>query len=317
MQNYYHWGIIGTGDIAHQFARNFESSQSSILGVAARNFEKTKAFAEEYGLPSAYETVEELLDNPQIDMVYIAVPNNIHHYYITKSLQKGKHVLCEKAITMTSEELREETALAKENNLVLQEAMTIFSMPLYQKLKEIADSGELGQLKMIQAPFGSYKEPDPTNRFFNPDLAGGALLDIGTYAVSFARFFLSSAPTVLFSEMVPFETGVDEESITILKNEHNELASVNLSFQAKMPKKGIVAYEKGYMTINEYPRADQAEITYRTGETQTIEAGQTKDALNYEVQNMIKTIEGEQNNTLPLTTDVIQILDEMRGFWES
>ncbi|GMA47002.1 Gfo/Idh/MocA family protein [Tetragenococcus muriaticus] len=317
MQNYYHWGIIGTGDIAHQFARNFESSQSSILGVAARNFEKTKAFAEEYGLPSAYETVEELLDNPQIDMVYIAVPNNIHHYYITKSLQKGKHVLCEKAITMTSEELREETALAKENNLVLQEAMTIFSMPLYQKLKEIADSGELGQLKMIQAPFGSYKEPDPTNRFFNPDLAGGALLDIGTYAVSFARFFLSSAPTVLFSEMVPFETGVDEESITILKNEHNELASVNLSFQAKMPKKGIVAYEKGYMTINEYPRADQAEITYRTGETQTIEAGQTKDALNYEVQNMIQTIEGERNNTLPLTTDVIQILDEMRGFWES
>ncbi|AYW48722.1 oxidoreductase [Tetragenococcus osmophilus] len=317
MQNYYHWGIIGTGDIAHQFTRNFESPQSSILGVAARNFEKTKAFAEEYGIPSAYETIEELLDNPEIDMVYIAVPNNIHHYYITKSLEKGKHVLCEKAITMTSEELREETALAKENNLILQEAMTIFNMPLYQKLKEIADSGQLGQLKMIQAPFGSYKEPDPTNRFFNPDLAGGALLDIGTYAVSFARFFLSSTPTVLFSEMVPFETGVDEESVTILKNDDNELTSVNLSFQAKMPKKGIVAYEKGYITISEYPRADQAEITYRTGETQTVEAGKAEDALNYEIQTMIDTIEGNENTTLPLTTDVIQILDEMHSFWNA
>lgn len=316
MRNY-QWGIIGTGDIAHQFVSQFKNNQSSISGVAARNFEKTKAFAQEYSIPSAYETVEELLDNPEIDMVYVAVPNNIHHYYITKSLQKGKHVLCEKAITMTSAELQEEIALAKENNLVLQEAMTIFNMPLYQKLKEIADSGELGQLKMIQAPFGSYKEPDPTNRSFNPDLAGGALLDIGTYAVSFARFFLTSTPTVLFSEMIPFETGVDEESITILKNDRNELASVNLSFQAKMPKKGIVAYEKGYITINEYPRADQAEITYRTGETQVIEAGDTKDALNYEIQNMIATIEGNENTTLPLTTDVIQILDEMRGFWDA
>jgi len=218
---------------------------------------------------------------------------------------------------MTSEELREETALAKENNLILQEAMTIFNMPLYQKLKEIADSGQLGQLKMIQAPFGSYKEPDPTNRFFNPDLEGGALLDIGTYAVSFARFFLSSTPTVLFSEMVPFETGVDEESVTILKNDDNELTSVNLSFQAKMPKKGIVAYEKGYITISEYPRADQAEITYRTGETQTVEAGKAEDALNYEIQTMIDTIEGNENTTLPLTTDVIQILDEMHSFWNA
>ncbi|GAA3022940.1 Gfo/Idh/MocA family protein [Tetragenococcus solitarius] len=312
----YRWGIIGTGDIAHQFVKNFKSSQSSIAGVAARNFEKTQAFAQEYFLPTAYETVEEMLDNPEIDMVYIAVPNNIHHYYITKALEKGKHVLCEKAITMTSAELEEEITLANKNNLVLQEAMTIFNMPLYQKLKEIADSGELGKLKMIQAPFGSYKEPDPNNRFFNPDLAGGALLDIGTYAVSFARFFLTSTPNVLFSEMIPFETGVDEESITVLKNDYDEMASVNLSFQAKMPKKGIVAYEKGYITIDEYPRAEEAEITYRTtGETQVIKAGNTKDALNYEVQTMIDTIEENENDTLPLTRDVIQILDEMRSFW--
>lgn len=316
MQNY-QWGIIGTGDIAHQFAKNFKSTESSITGVAARDFEKTKAFAKEYSISSVYETVEEMLDNPDINMVYVAVPNNIHHYYITKALQKGKHVLCEKAMTMTSAELQEETDLANENNLVLQEAMTIFNMPLYQKLKEIADSGELGKLKMIQAPFGSYKEPNPNNRFFNPDLAGGALLDIGTYAVSFARFFLSSAPTVTYSEMIPFETGVDEASMTILKNDHNEMAAVNLSFQAKMPKKGIVAYEKGYITIDEYPRAAQAEITYRTGETQTVEAGDAKDALNYEVQNMIDTIKGNENTTLPLTTDVIQILDEMRSFWKA
>ena len=153
------------------------------------------------------------------------------------------------------------------------------------------------------------------NRFFNRNLAGGALLDIGTYAVSFARFFLSSTPEVLFSNVVPFATGVDEQSITVLRNAQDELAAVSLAFQAKMPKQGVVAYEEGYITVDEYPRADQAVITYRDGTTETIAAGSTAEALNYEVQTLIDTVEGAPNRTLTLTKDVIQILDAMRRFW--
>lgn len=312
---HYRWGIIGLGDIAHQFAESFKNHQSEIYGVAARRFPKVQEFAEKFTIPNAYHSVEDLLADSHIDFVYIAVPNNVHHTYIMSALEAGKHVLCEKAITMNSEELAEEISLAKEKNLILQEAMTIFNMPLYLELKKIADSGKLGKLKMIQAPFGSYKEPDPSNRFFNPDLAGGALLDIGTYAVSFARFFLSEAPDVLFSDVLHFETGVDEQSITVLRNKKDEMASVVLSFQAKMPKQGVVAYEKGYMTINEYPRADQAEITYLDGSKETITAGETQHALNYEIQTLIDTVEGAENRTLPLTQDVIRILDDMRRFW--
>ncbi|EOT29705.1 Gfo/Idh/MocA family protein [Enterococcus saccharolyticus] len=312
---HYHWGIIGLGDIAHQFAADFKSEKSEIYGVAARRLPKVQAFAEEFSIPTVYETVEDLLADDVIDFVYIAVPNNVHHQYIMAALQAGKHVLCEKAITMNSAELTEEIALAKEKNLVLQEAMTIFNMPLYLELKKIADSGTLGKLKLIQAPFGSYKEPDPTNRFFNPELAGGALLDIGTYAVSFARFFLSATPDVLFSNVLPFETGVDEQSITVLRNQKDEMATVSLSFQAKMPKQGIVAYENAYITVDEYPRADKAEIVYRDGHKEIIEAGNTAEALNYEVQTLIETVEGAENRTLPLTIDVIRILDDMRRFW--
>lgn len=311
----YQWGMIGTGDIARQFAASFSSRQSNLRAVTARSKEKTEKFARQFQIPVVYPTVDGLLADPAIDIIYIAVPNNIHHNYIIKALEKGKHVLCEKAITMDLAQLEEEIDLAQKKGLILQEAMTIFNMPLYQKLKEIAASGQLGRLKMIQAPFGSYKEPDPNNRFFNPDLAGGALLDIGTYAVSFARWFLSESPAVLFSQMIPFKTGVDETSITVLQTPNQELASVNLSFQAKMPKKGIVAYENGYITVNDYPRADRAEITYRDGQTQTIQAGETAQALNYEIENMIAAIESKSNPTLPLTKDVIQILDNMRQKW--
>ena len=103
-------------------------------------------------------------------------------------------MLCEKAITVNNKQLIDVVNLAKEKNLIVAEAMTIYHMPLYKKLRQIVDSGKIGRIKMIQVSFGSCKEYDVNNRFFNKDLAGGALLDIGTYALSFARFFMSSQP---------------------------------------------------------------------------------------------------------------------------
>lgn len=311
----YRWGMIGLGDIAHQFAAGFQSSNSELYGVSARNLQKVETFAEQYKVPKAYATTEALLADPAIDIVYIAVPNDLHHEFIMQSLIAGKHVLCEKAITTNADELAEELTLAKEKGLILEEAMTIFNMPLYATLKEQINAGRLGKLKMIQAPFGSYKDPDPTNRFFNPDLGGGALLDIGTYAVSFARFFMSEAPEVIFSDMKPFSTGVDEQSVTILRNPADEMANVTLTFQAKMPKTGIVAFEEGYITVDEYPRADLAMIHFRNGQTETIAVGDTNQALNYEIENMLKTIEGTSEGSIHLTTDVIEVLDQMQAFW--
>ena len=120
-----------------------------------------------------------------MDIIYISTPHNTHINYLRKALAAGKHVLCEKSITLNSEELAEAIQLAEENHVKLAEAMTIFHMPIYRKLSEIVESGKLGPLKVIQMNFGSYKEYDMTNRFFNRNLAGGALLDIGVYALSF------------------------------------------------------------------------------------------------------------------------------------
>ncbi|KAF1297703.1 oxidoreductase [Enterococcus sp. JM4C] len=312
----YHWGIVGLGEIAHQFAQTFNHSSSQLTAVASRTQEKADEFAKHYQIPKSYGSYDALLADPTIDIIYIAVPNRQHIDYILPALEAGKHVLCEKAITMNQAELTRAVQLAEKNNLILAEAMTIFNMPLYQQLREIADSGKLGKLKMIQAPFGSYKEPDPKNRFFNPDLAGGALLDIGTYAVSFARYFLNAQPSVIASNVLPFETGVDEQSVTILRNNKNEMAAITLTFQAKMPKLGVVAFENGYITVPEYPRADKAEIYYNDGTKEFIESGDTQEAMNYEIQNMVAFIEGTKpNKSLYLTIDVIQILDDMQKAW--
>lgn len=288
-----------------------------MAAVASRTIDKAEAFAQRYHIPKAYGSYQEMLNDQEIDIIYIAVPNRQHSQHIMEALAANKHVLCEKAITMNKKELTEAMRLAEEKNLVLAEAMTIFNMPLYQQLRSLIDTNKLGALKMIQAPFGSYKDPDPTNRFFNPELAGGALLDIGTYAVSFARFFLSSQPEVIASTMVPFETGVDEQSVTILRNKENELATISLTFQAKMPKVGIVAFEEGYITITDYPRADRAEIIFNDGTKEWIESGSTAQAMNYEIENMVKTIKGElPNRSLFLTHDVIEILDGMQKLWQ-
>lgn len=313
----YQWGIIGLGNIAHEFAEHFDQETSELAAVASRTIDKAEAFAQRYHIPKAYGSYQEMLNDQEIDIIYIAVPNRQHSQHIMEALVANKHVLCEKAITMNKKELTEAMKLAEEKNLVLAEAMTIFNMPLYQQLRSLIDTNKLGALKMIQAPFGSYKDLDPTNRFFNPELAGGALLDIGTYAVSFARFFLSSQPEVIASTMVPFETGVDEQSVTILRNKENELATISLTFQAKMPKVGIVAFEEGYITITDYPRADRAEIIFNDGTKEWIESGSTAQAMNYEIENMVKTIKGElPNRSLFLTHDVIEILDGMQKLWQ-
>ncbi|EOF59456.1 oxidoreductase NAD-binding Rossmann fold protein [Enterococcus hirae EnGen0127] len=313
----YQWGIIGLGNIAHEFAEHFDQETSELAAVASRTIDKAEAFAQRYHIPKACGSYQEMLNDQEIDIIYIAVPNHQHSQHIMEALAANKHVLCEKAITMNKKELTEAMKLAEEKNLVLAEAMTIFNMPLYQQLCSLIDTNKLGALKMIQAPFGSYKDPDPTNRFFNPELAGGALLDIGTYAVSFARFFLSSQPEVIASTMVPFETGVDEQSVTILRNKENELATISLTFQSKMPKVGIVAFEEGYITITDYPRADRAEIIFNDGTKEWIESGSTAQAMNYEIENMVKTIKGElPNRSLFLTHDVIEILDGMQKLWQ-
>ena len=132
------------------------------------------------------------------------------------------------------------------------------------------DSGKLGDLKLIQMNFGSYKEYDMENRFFNRHLAGGAMLDIGVYALSFVRWFMHSCPNQIQSQVKLAPTGVDEQAGILLMNKEQEMATVLLSLHAKQPKRGTIVFDKGYVTMYEYPRGDKAVITYTNRKTALI-----------------------------------------------
>lgn len=313
----YNWASLGTGVIANELAQALGALGGKLYSVANRTYDKGVAFAEKYGIEKVYEEIDQVFEDPEVDIIYISTPHNTHINYLRKALAAGKHVLCEKSITLNSEELAEAIQLAEENHVKLAEAMTIFHMPIYRKLSEIVESGKLGPLKVIQMNFGSYKEYDMTNRFFNRNLAGGALLDIGVYALSFVRWFMTSQPTEMVSQVKLAPTGVDEQAGILLTNAEGEMATVTLSLHAKQPKRGTIAYDKGYIELYEYPRGQKAVITYtEDGSQEIIKAGETAKALQYEVLDMEAAVAGENDYTyLNYSRDVMDLMTQLRKDW--
>ena len=310
------WGILGPGNIARDFAQALNRVNGEVYAVASRNKERAEKFARENNVKKAYGSYDEIIKDENIDVVYIATPHSNHYEYIIKSLNNNKHVLCEKAITVSEKELEEALKIAREKNLVLEEAMTLFHMPLYEKVIKKINNEDLGKVNMVQVSFGSFKEYDENNRFFNLDLAGGALLDIGTYALSFARYFLSSMPEEILSTVKKAKTGVDEESGIILKTKEDEIATISLAFRSKMPKRGIVSCDNGFITIDNFPRANKATINYLDGAVEVIECGEEEKALDYEVIFMEERIkENKESNSIDLTYDVTKIMNKVRKDW--
>lgn len=311
----YNWATLGCGVIANELAQAMEKQGRKLYSVANRTYEKAVEFAGKYGIEKVYQNIDEVFEDEDVDIIYISTPHNTHISYLRKALAAKKHVLCEKAITLNSDELSEAIRLAQENDVILAEAMTIYHMPIYRTLQEKGKT--LGELRLIQMNFGSYKEYDMSNRFFNRNLAGGALLDIGVYALSFVRWFMSSAPDQVLSQVKYAQTGVDEQAGILLMNAEQEMASVILSLHAKQPKRGTIAFDKGYVELYEYPRGQEAVITYtQDGHTETIKEGNTQDALMYEVIDMELAAAGETNRMcLDYTRDVMKIMTDIRRQW--
>lgn len=317
MMKNYNWATLGCGVIANELAQAMAAHGRTLYGVANRTHSKAVDFAKKYGVTKVYDQIEDIFSDPEVDIIYISTPHNTHIKYLRQALAAGKHVLCEKSITLNAAELTEAKQLAEKNNVILAEAMTLYHMPIYKELAEVIASGRLGELRMLQLNFGSYKDYDMTNRFFNLELAGGALLDIGVYALSFARWFMSQKPDKVASQVKLAPSGVDEQAGILLQNEAGEMATLALTLHAKQPKRGMVAFDKGYIEIYEYPRGQKATITYTAdGGQEVIESGATADALFYEVTDMEQAVSGGQNVMhLDYSTDVMEIMTKLRRDW--
>lgn len=311
------WAVLGTGVIANEMAVALKKIGRNIYAVGNRTYSKAVDFAKKYGIEKVYDDYNDMFTDSDVDVIYITTPHNTHIEFMKKAIRNVKHILVEKSITLNSRELNEAMELAALHNVVIGEAMTIYHMPVYKKLKEILDSGILGKVNLITMNFGSYKEYNMNNRFFNRNLAGGAMLDIGVYALSFIRYFMTEKPDKLLSQLKKAPTGVDEQAGLLLMNNDGQMATVMLSLHSKQPKRGMVSCEKGYIEIMEYPRAFEAVVTYtESGEKEWVKEGDTRDALIYELLDMEKAINGDKKcMLLDYTKDVMDMMTEFRNSW--
>ena len=228
-------------------AQALQKMGKTMYAVANRTHEKAVAFAEKYGIAKVYDSIDEVFVDEKVDIIYITTPHNTHYEFMKAALENGKHILVEKSITLNSKELDEIISLANEKQLIVAEAMTIWHMPLYKKLWEIIRNGDLGKVQMITINFGSFKEYNMENRFFNMNLAGGAMLDIGVYALSIVRSFMDKKPEEVVSQRKVSPTGSDEQATILLKNDSDQMATVALSMHSKQPKRAMISCEKVFL----------------------------------------------------------------------
>ncbi len=263
------WGIIGPGEIANHFARSFPADDGcELVAVAGRTPAKTEAFAERWGIPRVYASDAELAANFDIDAVYIATPTSAHVPNILACLNAGKHVLCEKTITMNVAQLDECVADARKNNVILAEGLTSVYEPVMPFMKKKIAAGEYGKIQFITVTCGSDKPYDASNRYFSPKLGGGAIFDIGCYAIGFANYFMTSYPTSVKSDGFICDTGVDLKSSYLLRNEQDELASVIIGLRGKTEKIGIISCENAFVRIEQFIRAHKATVIFPDGRTE-------------------------------------------------
>ena len=194
------WGILGTGGIAHSFAKALPKSETgTLVAVASRAVESAAAFAKQYAPVSAYASYQRLLDDPNVEAVYISSPHPTHAEWCLAAARAGKHILCEKPLTMNLAEAQEVADAARAANVFLMEAFMYRCHPQIEKAAELVRSGELGKIGVIEATFSFQSPYHPKSRLYDKALGGGGILDVGCYALSVSRVIAGAAIGVPFA----------------------------------------------------------------------------------------------------------------------
>jgi len=229
------WGILGTGRIASVMATALQSVKNSELyAVASRDISKAQRFATEFNIPVSYGNYETLVQDPKIDVVYIATPHNMHMANTLLALNHNKHVLCEKPLGVNEKEVSILMDKAEEKNLFLMEALWSRFLPHIRKTKELVESGEIGDVKLLTAYFCFISNNGPQHRHFNKDLCGGSILDIGIYNIFLSQLLLG-APKRISAMAGLSHQGVDTSCSYSFGYENDTLAVMHSSFVANSP----------------------------------------------------------------------------------
>lgn len=312
-------GIIGCGAMSGKFARTLKQMKEvQCYAVASRMLERAEKFAEEHGFEKAYGSYEELCGDPEVELVYIATPHSCHYENMELCIRNKKPVLCEKSFTINANEARRIKELAEQAKVFASEAIWTRYMPSRNKIQEIIESGIVGNISTLTANLSypiTHKE-----RIMRPELAGGALLDVGVYGINFALMHFGTDIEKIESSVRMTDTGVDGlESITIFFRS-GRMAVLTHDIYGRSDRKGIFYGDNGYIvveninnpqSISVYDKADQ--LLMHTDFPNQI------SGYEYEVLECIEAVRGGQieSCSMPLgeSVRVMSIMDQLRRQW--
>jgi predicted dehydrogenase len=254
------WGILGCGRIARKFAADLRLvSDAKLTAVGARQLENAQAFAKDFPAAHVHGSYEELVSNPEVDVIYIASPHALHHEHSLLCLNHNKAVLCEKAFAINQKQVIEMVELARKKKVFLMEAIWTKFLPHYQKVQELIAKGELGEIKSILINFGFIPQPPIPTRLFDPALGGGSLLDIGIYNVFMALSFLGR-PDSIEASMTPSPEGVDIQCAMLFKYNNGAMAQLFSSLSSNLATEADINGSKSRIRLTSRFYAPSATI---------------------------------------------------------
>jgi len=315
------WGIIGCGGIAAKFANGLTVlPDAELLAVGSRAENKARGFAEEHNAQRAYGSYEQLAKDADIDAVYIATPHPFHMENTILGLEHGKAVLCEKPFAVNAKQARRMIDTAEDKGLFLMEAMWTRFLPMTRRIKQIVTDGMIGDVRFFQADF-CYRNPwNPQHRTLDPELGGGAMLDVGIYPISFASMLFGSQPEDIVSQAHIGETGVDEQSSYLFSYDNGRLAALSSAIRTQALGQALIAGTDGMIKIDStFWRAEKATLITADGKEVIIEEPLESNGSNYQTAEVHDCLrQGKtQSDIMPLAESlaIMETMDKIRNQW--
>lgn len=287
----FNWGIIGPGRIARNFADAFKAlPDAGIYAVASRNPERGAAFAADYGAAKVYNSYDELLRDSEVDAVYIGTPHRFHFENAKAGLLAGKPVLCEKPLTVNAVECQELIRISREQKVFLMEAVWSRYLPVYLQVREWLDRGEIGEVKLIQSTFCINAPADKADRWFNHELAGGALLDLGIYNVNLSQWIYRANPESFVAIGYLGSTNVDEVISVNMHYSNGRISQFTAALTMQASNDVFIYGSKGYIRVHPYICISTQATLYNGEKEVTVSRPLRANGYEYENEEVMRCV---------------------------
>lgn len=310
--------ILGAGNIARKMADTINGlKETELYAVGSRSIEKARAFAEEFGALKAYGSYEELVKDDAVDLIYIATPHSRHYEDCMLCLENGRNVLCEKAFTANADQAKRVISYAEGKGLFVSEAIWTRFLPMRFVLDEIISSGVVGRISSLTADLGYSLEN--VERLKKPELAGGALLDLGVYPINFALMAFGEDICDIKSSCVKNEYGVDEQNSIILSFTGGKTALLHSSMVSNLDKRGVIYGDRGRIEFENINNCEGIKVILNDSTVKSYETPKQITGFEYELLSSIKSVSQGKTECTEMphteTIRVMEIMDFLRKEW--